>query len=161
MKLKIWFAGFFLFLVLINLINAEMLVSNASVQYEPRILDEFNKLSGTNEKFVDLIIYLKNSSDADSLISNFSSDKIGRVINRHLSNMIGIQMTKGAFLKLIQDTRVESVYYNAPVDLLEGNVKENSSKIIFVSLFILIILIFIIIYLVKQKRKNAKKKRFL
>lgn len=112
-------------LFFVNFVSAKDLFSTSGVQYEEGILNEFNKLEGT-EKFIDLIVYLKNISNADALISSFSSDEIGRVVNRHLSNMISIEMTEEAFLKLIQDDRIESVYYNAPVDL---TLEESASLI--------------------------------
>src|SRR3989344_6573614 len=121
-KQKILFVLLVFLILLINFVYAEILLSDGGVKYENRILQEFDKTSG----FVDLIIYLKDISQAESLISNFSENEIGRVINRNISNRITAQMTEEAFFKLIQDERVESVYYNAPVQVL---LEESASLI--------------------------------
>jgi len=141
-KQKILFVLLVFLILLINFVYAEILLSDGGVKYENRILQEFDKTSG----FVDLIIYLKDISQAESLISNFSENEIGRVINRNISNRITAQMTEEAFFKLIQDERVESVYYNAPVQTLDRSAK-NSKPLLVVGLIIfLIIVLFLIIH---------------
>ena len=106
------------------------LLETYTQKYELRVLYELAELNylelNQTSGFVDLIIYLKDISQAESLISNFSENEIGRVINRNISNRITAQMTEEAFFKLIQDERVESVYYNAPVQVL---LEESASLI--------------------------------
>jgi len=92
-----------------------------SEKYESRILDEFAKIEGTNESFVRAIIRLKNSSYVDGFISEFPDEEFRNIIHREVSlsssNRFGAEITEEAFFKLIQDERVESVYYNAPIKL--------------------------------------------
>jgi len=104
-------------ILIVNLVSAEMLVSEAGVEYEDRILEEFAKLEGTNETFVPLIIELKDFSKANDLLSIFSNGEIKDVAIRDLSNRIGVDLTEEAFFKLIQDNRVEGVYYDYPLYL--------------------------------------------
>ena len=137
-----------------SIVSAEMLVSDAGVEYESKILDEFAKLEGTNETFVDLIIYIKDMSEVENLILTFSKDEIGRVINRNISNRIAIEMNEEAFFKLIQDEQVESVYYNAPIHAIDSEYKLPNFLI--AGLMVLIALFIYLIIIKNRKTKNER-----
>ena len=74
--------------------NQKIILQQNIERYDPQVLDEFAKLEGTNETFVDLIIYIKDMSEVENLILTFSKDEIGRVINRNISNRIAIEMNE-------------------------------------------------------------------
>jgi hypothetical protein len=113
MKKQVFILVFlFLGLSLINFVQAEMLTSDAGVQYEDRILEEFNKLEGTNETFVEIIVYLRDTSQTDDVLSAFSSNELKDIINRRVSDRIGVKITEEGFFKLIQDGRVDKVYFS-------------------------------------------------
>src|SRR3989344_3134346 len=93
--------------------NDGFLVPSKGIKYEDKILREFDKLNQTDEIFVWVVIYLKNSSDVSELPSIFSKDEIKDILHRPISpNKISAKITKSAFDKLIQDERVDRVFYN-------------------------------------------------
>lgn len=98
--------------LLVNVISAELLISSEGVQYEDRILEEFNRLEGTNETFIEVIIYLRDTSQTDDVLSAFSSNELKDIINRRVSDRIGVKITEEGFFKLIQDGRVDKVYFS-------------------------------------------------
>lgn len=95
--------------------------SNVGVEYEKRILNEFDKLQGTNETFVEVIFYLKNTSQINDVLSDFSSNEIKDVINKEISDIISAKITEAGFYKLIQDSRVDRVYFSRKGYFLENN----------------------------------------
>jgi subtilisin family serine protease len=106
----------FLGLSLMNFVQAEMLTSDAGVRYEDRILEEFNRLNNTEEKFIEVVIDLKDSSDKNSVLSLFSEEELKDVIILQASpDIVGVEISEEGFFKLIQNNRVESVSYNPPV----------------------------------------------
>ncbi len=155
MKDKIMF-GLMMVLVVVSLfgvVSAEMLVSDAGVEYDSRILEEFAKLEGTDGTFVQIIIQLKDFSDAENLLSIFNESEIKDIAIRNLTKKMGVGLTKEGFDKLISDSRVEAVYYDAPMYFLDG---ESSAKEIFIilSILIIVILIVLILYFIIKKRKK-------
>ncbi|MCW8966830.1 MAG: hypothetical protein OQK82_09135, partial [Candidatus Pacearchaeota archaeon] len=44
--------------------------------------------------------------------------EVGRVVNRDISNKITVEITEEVFFELLQDERVDRVYYNAPIELI-------------------------------------------
>jgi len=126
-------------LLSLNFVFAEMLTSDAGVEYESRILDEFVKLEGTDETFIPVIIELKDFSKANDLLSIFSADEIQDVAIRDLSKMIGIDLTEEAFFKLLKDDRVNKVSYDYPMYL-----SDEDSSIEKILIFILILGVFIL-----------------
>lgn len=97
-----------------------------SLKYEQRILEEFAKIKypeinqtsitgmneTTNETFIKIIIYLKDTSKADDLFSNFSTNELKDIIDRQISDRISVKITEEAFYKLIQDDRVDKIYFS-------------------------------------------------
>lgn len=141
---------------LISFVNAEMLTSNAGVQYDSRILDEFEKIKTNetiNETFVKIIILLKDKSEADNLLSNFSKDELKDIINRQISDSIGVKVTEEGLYKLLQDERIEKVYFNIPISALQEN-KKISSLLIFI--LVLLSLLSLVLYLIIRKLKRKK-----
>ena len=112
MKKIILVCFFVISIFLINLVNAEILVSEAGVEYESRILDVLN-----NNTFVPIIIELNEFSDAEArdLLSMFDEENIKDIAIHNLTNSIGVDMTEDAFFELIQDERVDKVYYDIPM----------------------------------------------
>jgi hypothetical protein len=157
MKKQIIF-GFFLILVIVNMfgiVRSEMLISSANVSYDSTIIDEFNRIKGggENETFVQLLVYLKNGSEAEDIISNFNGSEISKFLHRENSDTIVVKMTEEGFYKLIQDNRVDKVYYDFPIHaFLNENVSLNQ---IYLVIFIaLLILCGIILYIIRKKHKK-------
>jgi hypothetical protein len=136
-------------LILIPLISAEMLVSDAGVQYEQKIFNFFNNQTlvqqeisnplrpqgGSleivdNETYVRVIINLKNVSDIDNLLSDLPQDKFKNLINRNLSYnsypKISVEITKEIFDSLIQDNRIDKIYYDEQAYLQKNNFNFNT-----------------------------------
>jgi len=147
-----------LVIIQFGFVSAEMLVSDAGVEYEERILEEFSKLEGTNETFVKVIIHLENLSEADNLVSDFSKDELKNVINRDIPNRssqsFGATISQDGFFKLLKDGRVTKVYYNAPIKLIDRPWQSKSFKISLILAVILIVLIFILIKIYKKSKKR-------
>jgi parallel beta-helix repeat protein len=82
---------------------------NDSVPYiDPEIYEAFE-----GGEWVNIIVDMKNISDVDKLISNFSEEEMRDVVNRPISpTRFGADVTEEGFNKLINDGRVESVYLN-------------------------------------------------
>lgn len=113
----------FLILLMINLVNAEEIFSNAGVRYDTKISDKFNQ----NQAWVDVFFYLKNGSESESLLSNFSENEIQRIKIASISpEKIRAEITKEGFDKLINDSRVESVYFNVEVHALDDEAKVDT-----------------------------------
>jgi len=150
-------------ILLINNVNAETLISDAGVEYDEKILEEFAKLEGTNETFVPLIIHLTNLSEAESLISMFEEDEFRGYINHNLSfrstESFGVDMTEEAFFKLIQDERVTKVYYNGLYHAYGGDNSNIKLKLL-IGIVILLIIIVLIILLLKLRKRRLKLKIF-
>lgn len=131
-----------------GIVSSEKLISDNNVKYDSKILDMFK-----NNTFVDVIIYLKDLSEADDLVSGFSEDELKDVINRQIPNRsserIGAKISEEGFYKLIQDDRVEKVYYNLPV---YGTGKSTLKLSLLIGMGI--VLIIIILYLIIKKRKK-------
>ena len=75
---------------------------------DPELYDQFN-----NSEWVEVIIDLKNISEMDDVFSNFSQDEIKDVEQWPLSPRIDAKITEAGFYKLINDTRLKSVYFAA------------------------------------------------
>ena len=154
-----------LIILSINIASSEMWVSDAGVKYEQRILDEFNNSNNTmiinetaNETWVSVIIYLKDKSEINNLISAFSDEEIRNILDRSISpNKISFEITRKGFDKLIEDGKVDKVYYNAPVYafLDENNFTNFKNLYVYIPL---ILLILIILGLIIYKSKNRKKR---
>jgi len=103
--------------------SVEMITSSAGVQYGDSILKEFEKAkinqsindNETNQTFVHVLIDLKDGSEADALISSFSEEEFKIVSYYNGSSSVGVLITKEAFNKLINDSRVEKVYYEVSI----------------------------------------------
>ena len=140
----------FLFILVTPNVYAQMSQSNVGVDYEDRILEEFE----ANE-YVGVIIYLKDSSEISNLISDFSDEEMKNVINRDTSNRIAADISEDAFFKLIEDERVDRMYYNRPIYALN---KENSLYFLIGMVLALIILILIyILFKISKKRRYVKR----
>ncbi len=101
--------------------NPNIKTSNAGVKYEQKVLYEFSKLEmnkTSNKTFVQIIIQLKDFSDAENLLSIFNESEIKDIAIRNLTKKMGVGLTKEGFDKLISDSRVEAVYYDAPMYFL-------------------------------------------
>ena len=143
--------------LLINFVSANMLVSDSGVRYESRILEEFDKLKmneTVNETFIKVIIYLKNISEVNDLISNFSERELRNIINRQIPNKsserIGAEVTEEGFYKLIQDDRIDKIYYNFPVYPTE----KSSFELRWLLLLLIIIILVIIFYIFLKNKKR-------
>jgi len=143
-----------IFINLLSFVNAKMLVSDVGVEYEDRILEEFAKLDGTNETFIKIIIYLKNTSEADEILSAFSSNELKDIINRQISDRISVKITEPGFYKLIQDDRVDKVYFARKGYFLNDKVSMNFLLIGTILIIILLIILFYLIFLKSKKRTN-------
>ena len=114
MNKRLLFFVFILCIFLVPNVNAEMLVSDAGVEYEPTILEKYGNLEGS-EKYVSLNVKLKDYSEADSIFSEFSDEEIKNLIISYSSEIdkysISVEMTEEAFLKLIGNEKVSKVFY--------------------------------------------------
>jgi len=158
-KIKCLILGMFVLsvIMLIGVVNAEMLVSGAGVEYEEKILEEFAKLEGTNETFVKIIIELENASEENNLISPFLEEEVRNIINRPISpGRIGVEITEEGFYRLIEDERVKSIYFNRPLyyESEENNFKSNGFFIGITSILSLLVLYSLIKVLVVDKKKD-------
>jgi subtilisin family serine protease len=104
-------------LVFVGFIQAKDLVSESGVIYSDRILEQFDKIRGTNETFVDVIIHPKDVSYKEKIISDLSSREVGRIVNRDISEFFSAKITEEVFFELLEDDRIKSIYYNAPIEL--------------------------------------------
>ena len=138
---------------LVNFVNAEMLTSNAGVQYDSRILEEFEKIKMNetiNETFIGIVIELKDFSKSNDLLSIFSENETKDIAIRNLSERVGVDLTEEAFFKLIQDDRVSKVYY----DIKYYPTEKNTLKLIEFVFIIILVIIILLIYVSSKKRKN-------
>jgi len=161
-KMKILMFGMIMLIGImqVNLISAETLVSDVGVEYESEILEEFNKMRNdeTNQTFVKLIIYLKDISEAENLISNFNEAEVKNFLNRKTSSRIAVEMTEEGFYKLIQDDRVEKVYYDFPFYALEKNEFLNQIRFVYIGgVWAIIITAWIILVYILAKKIRRKK----
>jgi len=158
--------GMLLTLVVVHIlsfVHAEMLISDSGVKYEQKILDEFAKLENnneTNQTFVHVLIYLKDSLDADTLISSFSENEIKDItgLNDISPTRFSIKITKEGFDKLINDSRVEKIYYEVPI---RAHDPKNKTKITLWLLFIFILITLLIVFYTIIRKiiiKNKKKR---
>lgn len=102
---------FLIGVILISFISAEMLISPANVSYDSNILEQFK-----NSTEVNVFFELNNFSDADNILANFSANEIKHIIKHDISGSISGEITQEGFNKLINNSRVSIVYYNAPVE---------------------------------------------
>ena len=163
MRKKVLF-GFLVVLVIISMfgfVSAEMLISESGIEYEQRILDEFTKLEmneSISETWIKIFFRLKDASDKENVLSQFSEEEIKDIISHDISpEVVALKTTKEGFEKLIQDTKIKEVYYNAPVYAYNNEdkfMRLNNPYICWgIILIFLIILILIILKLKKKKRK--------
>ena len=149
-------------------------VSDAGVEYDFEILDYFNNQTLVeelisrplrshatsleiidNETWVSVIIDLKDFSEADNVLSIFSEEEIKDITIRNLSKGIGVDLTEEAFFKLVNDERVDKIYYSHPIYLLKGRELDKNLFII-LSLLGIFILFILIIYFIIKKLKSKK-----
>jgi hypothetical protein len=138
-----------------SFISAEMLVSDAGVEYEQRILDEFAK---SDESFINIIIQLKDPSETDNLISDFSEDEIRKTFRFSTSDDVSAEISESGFEKLIEDGRVDKIYFNRPLTINEPKNNPDKGLLVILSILGLFILFILIIYSIK-KLKNKKRKK--
>jgi len=145
-----------------NLTQVQKNILQENIQkYEPRILEEFAKLkypeenqTETNETFIRIVIYLKDTSQTDDVLSNFSSNELKDIINRQISDRIGVKITEAGFYKLIQDDRVDKVYFARKGYFL--NDKTNTTFLLLLFGIILIVILLIILFYWLFLRLNKK-----
>ncbi len=154
-------------LLVINFVSAEMLTSSANVSYDSEILGSFNE-----SNWVKVIIDLKNISERTDLFSNFSDSEIWKISRWPSSDRIDAEITQEGFDKLINDSRVKSIYYDAPVHAtnnedkiknetndendylitIKPEVRDEKSKLIFWILMSIVIILVIVLILFKFKK---------
>jgi uncharacterized membrane protein len=159
--------------------NGNMLVSDAGVAYDKEIEEYFNDQTLVqelisrpirshaislevidNETWVSVIIDLKDFSEAEDLLSIFSDNEIKDISFGNLSKSIGADLTKEGFDKLIQDERVDKVYYSHPMYLLdERNIIDSYKYFILgiMAVIIVILLIVVVFFIFKEKNQRRKK----
>jgi len=146
---------------LISFVSSEkMLTSDAGVQYDDNILKEFGKAklnqsindSEINQTSIRVIIYLKDYSETDAILSNFSEDEIWHIVDRNVSSRIGAIINEEGFYKLIQDERIDKIYYDFPVRQYNFNPKIKFWPIFGFILIILLMIYFIVKWLNKKIR---------
>lgn len=161
-----------LFLINFSFVSAEMLVSDAGVQYEQKILDYFNNRSlveeeitnplrpqaGSleivdNETFVRVLIDLKDPSKSQEFVSSFQNLSFNDVVVRSVEYGISVKVDEETFNQIIQDERVGYVYYNAPI-YAQNNKSPNIVPIMLILTFV--ILVIAIVSLLKRKDKFYK-----
>ena len=86
-------------------------------KYESDLLKRFAYNKELEGDSIGVIIYLKDSSEISNLISDFSDEEMKNVINRDTSNRIAADISEDAFFKLIEDERVDRMYYNRPISM--------------------------------------------
>jgi len=145
-----------------SFVSAEMLVSEVGVEYDNEIEEYFNSQAlveelisqrpGSqansleiinNEIYVKVLIYLKDSSEADDLLLIFSENEIKNMVHRDSSLSISVKITKEGFDKLVQDKRVDRVYYNFPVRAFEEKEPLDFIRLV---VYLAILLLFILIF---------------
>lgn len=106
-----------------------------------------------NKTWIKVLISIKDSSEADSLISIFSNEEIRDVsgLDDTSPSKFSLKITKEGFDKLILDERVDKVYYDIPIYAYNSENKINLLIISGISLFVLLI---IIIWLIKKRKKK-------
>jgi len=109
---------FLIGIMFVNLVGAEMLISPANVSYDSQILEQFRS---SNE--VNIFFELNNFSDADNLFSTLSNDTQNfKEINKWpYSPTIDVKITLGGFSKLISDSRIKVIYFNAPAHAINNS----------------------------------------
>ena len=159
------FSILFLAFLLISLVSAEMLVSDAGVKYDSDILEAFE-----NNEWVDVIIDFKNISEKDVLISDSSDSEIQDIYVWESSPRIDASISEEGFNKFISDERIESIYYDFPVQASNKNVgiglppipNMNNNQFEKTLFFILgflssLVVLFIVFLFVKLRRKKGIK----
>jgi len=106
MKIIIGVLGVLIIVGLIGVVVAETLVSDAGVSYDSEILGALN-----SSEWVSIFMKLNNMSEADSLLSTFLETEFK--FKRKSSTRIVGEITREGFDKLINDTRINVVYFNA------------------------------------------------
>ena len=129
---------------MINFVSANLFVSDVGVIYEKRVLDEY----GIFNKRVNLIIYLNNETDHDNLILELLEKNVVDIVTRNISkSKFSAKVNKKIFLELIEDERIRSIYYNAPIFLSAT----RNLKSIFYFTGILFFIFIIWIYMLHKK----------
>jgi len=143
--------------------SVEMLTSDAGIKYDQRILDEFANPNNTiiindstNESYVQVLIYFKEPLEVDNFVFTFSNEEIKDTSDNNLSSSrITARITKKGFDKLINDERVDKVYYDFP---FHGFEKNNSlNQIILIVVIIVLILSILVFYIIKRLIKIKKR----
>ena len=133
---------------LVNYVSAEILVSETGVEYDSKILDQFQ-----NQTFVPIIIELNEFSDegARNLLSNFNEEEVEYIVIHNITQRVSVDLTEETFFKLIQNDRINKIYYNAPIYFTSK--KQNIVN----KILILMILFIIILTLYLKNKKRGKK----
>ncbi len=151
MRNKIIF-GVLMVLVVVSvlgIIRAEMLVSDAGVEYDDEILEELN-----NSNWVAVLIDLKDISEMDNVFSNFSVNEIRDLYKSPYSSRIDAEITEEGFEKLINDSRVTEIYFNAPVSGGDNGSGRRNRKKYYWLFLLMIIPLAIILYIIIRRNKN-------
>src|SRR3989344_9288095 len=138
-----------------RIVFERMLISDVCVEYEFNILEQFNR-----SEWVEVIIEINNESERDSIFSQFSEEEFKDIIYREISpTIIGVTTTKSGFGMLIEDEKVEKVYYNLPGELFgdskkgierESNLNNNLLWILLIIGIIVVMIVIFIIYKIKK-----------
>lgn len=153
-KIVLFLGIFILGMMFIGFVNAEGLVSESGVIYSERILEQFDNIQGTNENFVDVMIYPKDVSYKEEIISDLSDKNVGRIVNRNISNKITVKVTEDVFFELLEDERIEKISYNAPIKLVSSPWQKRSFKISLTFGIIFFILLIILVFILIKLRRN-------
>ncbi|MGD9276058.1 MAG: hypothetical protein PVJ67_02705 [Candidatus Pacearchaeota archaeon] len=151
---------FFISLFLFNFISAEMLTSDAGVEYDSAIVEQFD----SGQEFVNVMIDFTNFSDIDSLISDFSEGELKNLLNRNypytITPSIAATVSEETFFRLLQDKRVDKIYPNGIVRFDDPIPHKFPLSYLIVIVFSLI-MVFIVLFLLINKRLRKKLSRLI
>ncbi len=97
--------------ILFFIFQIQMISSEEAKIIDQGIIKELN-----NSNWVAVLIDLKDISEMDNVFSNFSVNEIRDLYKSPYSSRIDAEITEEGFEKLINDSRVTEIYFNAPVE---------------------------------------------
>ena len=141
-------------LLMFGFVSAEMLINEVGVEYDYEIVKEFDKAKlneslNDSEIYVGIIIELEDLSKSEFFVNNYlSNKKVKNIVNRNISNLIGVDVTEEVFFSLLNNSEISKITYDSPMYLSSGHFSKDRNYIY----FILLLIISILFLLIKLKK---------